>query len=186
MQRRKFLLTTAASAASAVALPLASLAESAAPPKRSRGYLVKAHTARLDQKTLLGHSPNDLKIAAQDTGADLSIFEYTGHDQGGPPLHIHLAQDEVFYIVEGEYLFQLGEEKFRATAGDTVFAPRQVPHTFAQVSAEGRMFYLFQPAGSMEAFFRESGEIKGAPTPAQAEALFARHELKIMGPPLAF
>lgn len=183
MQRRKFLLTTAASA---TILPLASFIVAVRPPKRSQGYLVKARAARLNQRSVLGHSPVDLKVAAQDTGADLSIFEYTGHDKGGPPLHIHLAQDEVFYIVEGEYLFQLGDEQFRATAGDTVFAPRQVPHAFAQVSAEGRMFYLFQPAGSMEAFFRESGEIKGPPTPAQAEALFARHELKIVGPPLDF
>lgn len=186
MKRRKFLLATAASVATAAALPLAGLTAAAAPPKRSPGYLVKARTARLNQQNFLGHSPVDLKVAAQDTGTALSIFEYTGRDQGGPPLHIHLAQDEVFYVVEGEYLFQLGEEKFRATAGDTVFAPRQVPHTFAQVSAEGRMFYLYQPAGSMEAFFRESGELKGPPTPAQAEALFARHELKIVGPPLTF
>ena len=184
MKRRKFLVATAASVAAAAALPLASRA--AAPPKRSPGYLVKARAARLNQQNMLGHSPVDLKVAAQDTGTALSIFEYTGRDKGGPPLHIHLVQDEVFYIVEGEYLFQVGEEKLRATAGDTVFAPRQVPHTFAQVSAEGRMFYLYQPAGSMEAFFRESGELKGPPTPAQAEALFARHECKIVGPPLAY
>lgn len=182
MKRRKFLMTTAVSAA---VLPLATWG-AAAPPKRSPGYLVKAQAARLNQQSTLGHSPVDLKVAAQDTGADLSIFEYTGRDKGGPPLHIHLAQDEVFYIVAGEYMFQLGEEKFRVTAGDTVFAPRQVPHTFAQLSTEGRIFYLYQPAGSMEAFFRESGDIKGAPTPAQAEALFARHECKIVGPPLAY
>jgi len=101
MQRRKFLLTTAASAA---VLPLAPLAATAAPPKRSPGYLVKAQAARLNRQTMLGHSPNDLKVAAQDTGGALSIFEYTGRDRGGPPLHIHLAQDEVFYIVAGEYL----------------------------------------------------------------------------------
>lgn len=85
-----------------------------------------------------------------------------------------------------EYLFQIGDEKLRATAGDTVFAPRQVPHAFAQVSAEGKMFFLFQPAGSMEDFFRQSGDIKGVPTPAPAEALFASHQLKIVGPPLTF
>lgn len=158
MKRRKFLLATAATAA---VLPLASLATAAAPPKRSPGYLVKARTARLNQQNFLGHSPVDLKVAAQDTGTDLSIFEYTGRDKGGPPLHVHLAQDEVFYIVEGEYLFQLGEKKFRATAGDTVFAPRQVPHTFAQVSAEGRMFYLYQPAGSIEACFASRARLKG-------------------------
>ncbi len=180
MKRRQFLLTTAAASA---ALPLATLGATA-PPKRSPGYVTKAQAARLGQQTRLGPSTNDLKVAAQDTGGALSIFEFTGRDQGGPPLHIHLAQDEVFYIVAGEYLFQVGDQKFRATAGDTVFAPRQVPHAFAQVSAEGRMFFLFQPAGSMEAFFQESGNIKGAPTPAEAAALFARHDLKIVGPPL--
>ncbi len=40
--------------------------------------------------------------------------------------------------------------------GDAVFAPRQVPHTFARIGEEnGRMLLMYQPAGTMEAFYQE-------------------------------
>ena len=30
---------------------------------------------------------------------------------GGPPLHYHLAQEEWFYVMEGEVLFQVGDKR---------------------------------------------------------------------------
>ena len=93
-------------------------------------------------------------------------------------------QDEIFYILEGDYIFQVGEEKFNAKSGDTVFAPRLTPHTFAQISDKGKMFYLFQPSGKMEDFFRKAGESKGVPTQQEGAKLFADHDMKVVGPPL--
>ena len=51
--------------------------------------------------------------------------------KGGPPLHIHKQQDEVFFVVSGEFLIQLDKEIFMAKAGDAVFIPRGTSHTFA-------------------------------------------------------
>lgn len=48
------------------------------------------------------------------------------------------------------------------------------------------MFYLFQPSGKMEEFFRKAGEIKGLPTPEEGAKLFADHDMKVVGPPLQF
>jgi len=40
--------------------------------------------------------------------------------------------------------------------GDSAFAPRKIPHAFAKTSdGEGQMLVLFQPAGSMEDFFKQ-------------------------------
>lgn len=50
------------------------------------------------------------------------------------PLHIHPNQDEWFYVVEGNYLFQVGNEQYRMAIGDTIFLPRNVPHAFIQVT----------------------------------------------------
>ena len=80
----------------------------------------------------------------------MSIFDYEGNGKGGPPLHVHHYQDEVFFITEGEYVFQAGEERFRLTAGDTIFLPRKVPHTWAQLSDKGKMLFFFQPAGKID------------------------------------
>lgn len=181
MKRRKFLLSTA------TALPVLGFAHtSPSTQERSKkAFVVKASESRFKEKTLIGgKNPNDIKISAKDTGNNLAIFEYVGHEKGGPPLHVHLKQDEVFYIVEGEYLFQVGDEQHNLKAGDTIFLPRNVPHTFAQLSEQGKMFFLFQPAGKMEDFFRANEAMSGPPTPEQGAKLFADHEMKVVGPPL--
>lgn len=71
------------------------------------------------------------------------------------------------------------------TAGDTIFLPRGIPHTFSQTSAQGRLLYMFTPAGDMEAFFAALAQIDEPPPPAAAAALFATHGVEVVGPPLA-
>lgn len=183
MQRRNFLLTTAASIP-ALAFGAASKSE---PERTKKGILVKATESRFNEKTLLGgKNPNDIKISSKDTDGNLTIFEYAGFEKGGPPLHKHLFQDEIFFIVEGEYLFQVGEEKYQLKKGDTIFLPRNVPHAFAQITETGKMFFLFQPSGKMEDFFRVLGGLTSAPSPEQGGKIFADHDMIIVGPPLQF
>lgn len=56
-------------------------------------------------------------------------------------------------MLEGAYYFQVGEEKFNLTVGDSIFLPRQVPHAWTQRSARGKMTVILQPAGKLEDFF---------------------------------
>src|SRR6058998_2450799 len=49
--------------------------------------------------------------------------------QGAPP-HIHRRELETFIVLEGEYEFQCGDRKFKATKGAIVVLPREVPHAF--------------------------------------------------------
>lgn len=185
MKRLKFILSCAATLATPLFV-FGGRQDEAKPKKRIKGFLIKANESRFSEKLISGKNQNDLKVSSTDTSGDLTIFEYTGNDKGGPPLHIHFKQDEVFYILEGEYLFQVGDEKFTAKSGDTVFAPRQVPHAFAQISNRGKMFYLFQPSGKMEDFFRKLAAVSGILTPEQGAKIFAEHDMKVVGPPLQF
>lgn len=184
MERKKFLLTTAA------AIPTLLIGQNvpAQKPKRpNKGFVVKATESRFSEKTLLGgKSPNDIKVSQKDTNGDLTVFEYIGNEKGGPPLHVHPHQDEIFFVVQGEYLFQVGEDKHNLKAGDTIFLPRTVPHAFAQITDNGKMFFLFQPSGKMEDFFRTLGNLTSAPTPEQGAKIFADHDMKVVGPPLQF
>ncbi len=184
MERSKFLLTTAA------AIPALLIGQNVQAQKTKRpnkGFVVKAKESRFSEKTLIGgKSPNDIKVSKKDTNSDLTVFEYTGNEKGGPPLHVHPHQDEIFFIVQGEYLFQVGEDKHSLMAGDTIFLPRTVPHAFAQLTDNGKMFFLFQPSGKMEDFFRAIGNLTSAPTPEQGAKMFADHDMKVVGPPLQF
>lgn len=155
--------------------------------RTSKGFVVKAGQSRFNETTKLGNiSLNDIKISSKDTDSNLTVFEYTGNEKGGPPLHIHPFQDEIFFIQDGKYLFQVGDEKHNLTVGDIIFLPRNVPHAFAQLTDKGKMLFFFQPSGKMEDFFRLLGTLKGAPSPQEGAKIFEDHDMKIVGPPLSF
>jgi mannose-6-phosphate isomerase-like protein (cupin superfamily) len=129
--------------------------------------------------------PNLLKLSGKDTNGDMCIFETTVTQKGGPPLHVHHAVDEWFYVLEGEFVFRIGDETFRLKAGDCILGPRGVPHTLAHVSEGiGKLSIIFQPAGQMEAFFIGSGKRQRRPTAEESQAHFRAHGMEIVGPPL--
>lgn len=182
MQRRKFIATTMA------AIPALAIGQPAdiANSKTEEGFVVKANESRFNESTLLfgGTSPNDIKISGKDTDGKLGVFEYTGNVKGGPPLHIHYEQDEIFFVVEGEYKFKVGEAIHELKKGDTIFLPRKVAHAFTQISEKGKMYFMFQPAGTMEDYFRKLATFTAPPTPEEGAKLFADHQMKVVGPPL--
>jgi mannose-6-phosphate isomerase-like protein (cupin superfamily) len=65
-----------------------------------------------------------------------------------PPPHVHSEQDEVFYIISGQFDVRCGDQSWEAGPGDLVFLPRQVPHSFT-VSGDGpgRTLLINAPAG---------------------------------------
>jgi len=165
--------------------PLAAVA--ARKNRVGKGVLVPAGKDRLGKsmKPFVGDE-FFCKVSTQDTDGDLYIFESTREKEGGPPLHFHYDQDEWWYILEGTFLVKVGDETYTAKAGDCVFGPRRVPHTFAKVGeGQGRLIMLFQPAGKMEAFFKARDEGLVAKMTAEELDNFRKaHGFEHMGPPL--
>lgn len=127
----------------------------------------------------------DIKISSTDTDGELAVFEQTGlTPKGGPPLHIHPLQDEWFYVIEGEYLFQVGQDKYEMKTGDTIFLPRNVQHAFIQLSDKGKMIVSYLPAGKMEAFFKVTDQWTSLPSKDEIAQVFMDHDMKVVGPPL--
>jgi mannose-6-phosphate isomerase-like protein (cupin superfamily) len=124
------------------------------------------------------------KVATADSHGGLLVVEMAHHEKGGPGRHFHYDQDEWFYVVEGDYVFELGQERIRMKPGDSIFGPRKVPHVWSFVGDQpGRILFIFTPAGQMEAFFRESGKANGLPP--QDPAFFHAYGMELVGPPLA-
>lgn len=153
-----------------------------APASMPPALRIAAGHDRFGERRSLGISAIDFKITAQDSGG-LLIIENTFHAKGGPARHLHVDQDEWFYAVEGEFLFEVGSERFALKPGDSLLAPRMVPHVWAHTGdARGRIVIAFMPAGKMEAFFREV--TKANAMPPQDPELWRAHGMELVGPPL--
>lgn len=145
--------------------------------------LVTMGLDRYAEQRSLGISEIAFKLAGQGEKGPF-ILENTFHQPGGPARHLHLEQDEWFYVVEGEFAFEVGDEAFRLRPGDSLLAPRLVPHVWAFTgpAPRGRIIVAFFPAGKMEAFFREV--TKANAMPPQDPALWQAHGMVLLGPPL--
>lgn len=155
---------------------------------QKKGFKIPAGEGRIHgHLKLKGVNSNilDVKISGTDTGGDLAIFEQTSLSQGrGTPLHIHNAQDEIFYIIEGAYKFQVGDDKYDLAIGDSIFLPRQVAHAWTQVSEKGKMIVIMQPAGKLEQFFVTMAALNHEPSQQEIAKIFADNDMQVVGPPL--
>ena len=184
MQRRNLIFSVLA----LFPLNLLAKVQSLSSLRPGKGFKVSSGEARFGEHyRMKGVTLNtlDIKIASSDTSGDIAVFEQTGlTPNGGPPLHIHPFQDEWFYVVEGNYLFQVGTDKHRLSNGDLIFLPRKVQHAFIQLTEKGKMVVSYLPAGKMESFFKVTNEWTSPPTKEEINKVFAEHDMKVVGPPL--
>lgn len=139
-----------------------------------------------ERREVFGAMSIDYKVSTLDTNGGLFIVENTDGFKGGPPRHFHHGQEEWFYVVNGEYIVEIGDERHRLDPGDSVLAPRKVPHVWAHVGeGTGKLLIAFQPAGEMEAFFGELAKVEGTPPREQLHELFRSHGMEVTGPPLS-
>lgn len=124
-----------------------------------------------------------LKVSGASTGGGLCIYDTIRSEPGGPPQHIHAAQDEWFLVTEGEFDIKVGDALHHLLPGDSLLALRGIPHAFRNTTRTGRILVAFQPAGTMEAFFVEGSNLNPL-TPAAFAELSARHGMRVVGPPL--
>ncbi len=125
----------------------------------------------------------DFKVITQETAGRLFIMENRDMVRGGPPRHVHYEQEEWFFFLEGsEVIMEIGEQKLRLKPGDSVLAPRDVPHVWAYLGPQpGRMLFAFTPAARIEGFFEETSKPDAKVADPQR---FERHGMKVLGPPL--
>jgi quercetin 2,3-dioxygenase len=168
----------------AAVLPMAALGVQPATQSSGHGIRVEHGFDRLDApRTIAGANVVTYKVVTQDTQGGLFLLEQVSLRKGGPPRHLHHAQEEWFYVIEGEYIFEVGQDRMRLRPGDSLIAPRQVPHVWAYVGEHpGKILIAFQPAGKMEIFFREAAKLRDFAADAK---LYRDCDMDLIGPPLS-
>ena len=183
MQRRSFLKAVAAAAPAAGLhdfLVSQARAQTVASPPTNAPHVVGDSEDRFGHPFRMPTSSLSVKVATSETNGGLFIMEHTHLLPGGPPLHLHLYQDEWFYVMEGEVAFQLGEQRLNLHAGESLLGPRRVPHTFSSMgAAPSRVLIAFCPAGKMEQYFRD---IQDPKVQAGDAEFMRRYDMERIGP----
>jgi mannose-6-phosphate isomerase-like protein (cupin superfamily) len=180
IQRRSFLQLAL------TALPVTVFAQTANIASVAKPVRVPAGVDREGKKHAIGLSSTTYKVLTQDTGGALFVLEQSNQKKGGPPRHLHHDVDELFYSLEGEYIVEVGSERFHLKPGDCVLGPREIAHAWAFAgTSPGRLLISFAPAGKMEAFFNERENRGIKPGAYTTDASFMRaFGMELIGPPL--
>lgn len=133
-----------------------------------------------------------LKATPAETGGSFSVVERRGDENDiVSPLHVHRAVDELWYVVDGEVELYADGETLSGGPGDTLFAPRGVPHAFRTAADGTRVLLVLSPP--VETMFGEVGtRVDEATVPAagpdddeldRLDEFLAESDIELLGPP---
>lgn len=183
LHRRSFLHLAAA------ALPARLLAQTATPAPSSPPSTVspiKNGEDRYSFHRVLPNGTTTFKVSTKDCRGDFFAMQHHHTAKGGPPRHLHRNEDEWFYVLEGEYLVEVGGQLHTLHVGDSVLGPREISHAFACNSATGgRLLITYAPAGRMEEFFDTRDHTAGGRTTyVNNAAEMHAFGMELLGPPI--
>jgi mannose-6-phosphate isomerase-like protein (cupin superfamily) len=105
-------------------------------------------------------------VSGADTGGAYCVLEVGAAPGVRVPRHTHTREDEVYFVLSGELEVVVGEEKFVLEPGDSLMAPRDIPHQLRNPGkVENHYLLVFSPAG-----FDEFVMATAVPAPDNAAA----------------
>ena len=126
------------------------------------------------------------KVTGEETGGAFDYFVVDVAPHGGPPLHVHHHQEETIHVLEGRFKVRIGDDSFRLDAGGFAYLPSGKPHAFLNLTGRpARIIVVYTPGGCRR-FYEELGPLTrtGSPDRATVAAVFERHDMSLLGPPL--
>jgi mannose-6-phosphate isomerase-like protein (cupin superfamily) len=126
-----------------------------------------------------------VKADTRSTNGSLTVLEFLIGPQEGPALHTHPREDELWYVIEGDFRFKAGEAMLRASTGGMAFGPRGTPHCFQNIGdTPGRLLVITTPSG-LERFFEQFAALLPGPVdPETLAAVGQANWVEFVGPPV--
>lgn len=123
-------------------------------------------------------------VSSAASGGRFGSFFATVPAGEGPPLHVHDGEDEAIHVLEGAADFWLDGTRSRLVAGQGVFLPRGIPHTFrAPPGARPlRLLGVVTPGGFEGFFAAMAAGGTGPHDPAALQAAANGWRVRFLGP----
>ncbi|MBZ9679876.1 cupin domain-containing protein [Mesorhizobium sp. B2-3-14] len=137
-----------------------------------------------------------IRISSAEGEDGICVVEHRMPHGDSPPLHVHRHEDEVFHILEGQLRVRIDGQERVAGTGETLIAPKGLPHTYRVESPEGARALTVTRGRGFETMLRQASRPAGQPelpplsepTPEMIEALVricAENGIDIVGSPLS-
>lgn len=128
-----------------------------------------------------------VKVAAADSDGQLAFFHLVAPPMSGPPRHVHSREDELFYVLEGELVFELDGVRHTIRPGGTVYLRRGVVHAYQNfTTSDARLLIATTPGGFSEFFVELSAATPpgGRPPFELLATLGSKYGITTLGPPM--
>jgi quercetin dioxygenase-like cupin family protein len=136
---------------------IAIAAASTASPRGNRKMNAIANIALPREALWFGNTLVSIVIPSE-TGADgMSVIEHWMPYGDSPPLHVHRNEDEIFHLISGSLCFAVGDKTGTVHAGETLLAPKGVPHSYRVESFEGAHCLTVTRGKDFETMVRAAG-----------------------------
>jgi mannose-6-phosphate isomerase-like protein (cupin superfamily) len=129
--------------------------------------------------------PATILARADSTGGRFTLIDNIVPPHQGPPLHVHGHEDEMWFVLEGNFRFKANEELLPAPEGAFVYVPAGTAHCFQNVGDQpARILVMFTPSGMERFFERLSEHLPGPVDPETYRKIAHESGMQLVGPPL--
>ena len=104
-----------------------------------------------------------VRISVGDGADSISVLEFSARPGAGTPVHIHHTHDEIFHVLEGEVTWHISDEALKVGPGETLRAPKGIPHYYRVTSPRGARWLAISSGPDFEGFVRALGRPAKSP-----------------------
>ena len=129
----------------------------------------------------------EVKASAAETGGRSTLVEITAPAGSEAPLHVHYADDEGFYVLEGSVTILVGDERVELDGRPARLRPARRPAPVRRRPRGAKMLWVLVPGG-FEDFIEDVSVPAGRPTvppgtslpPENAAEIVLRHGMELL------
>ncbi len=127
--------------------------------------------------------PIEVLVGSNETGKSFSVITQVSPPGGGPPLHRHKNEDEIFTVLEGEYEIYDGENWHKLHKGETAFTLRGGVHTFRNCGATtGKMQAVIVPGVGLDDYLEAISVLSVPQDMERLLEISSRHGIEFIAP----
>lgn len=90
---------------------------------------VRKNGSREAMPVAAGQGTSMQVLISPEEAPNFALRKFTMEAHGGMPRHTNIVEHEQ-YIVKGSAIVEIGNETFEVCAGDSVYIPSMVPHSY--------------------------------------------------------